>query len=655
MDSMTMDMGKDVPGYFEMQKLLWVVVGSAIAFATLVNILDWTLAAHRLRSQSARPKTWPLVCFATATAITREISQASFGTIHIGPLSIKTPCLGKTIIGLSWLIVVFVFCFYGYDVTYQWDWESIAYRCGCIAQSQLPLIFLMASKQNIVGYLSGFSYERLNWLHRWVGRVLWITVTMHMGFWFRSWARYNYILYKLKHDDMTQTGFASWIILTVIVLSSFRPIRFLSYEIFFILHIILIAGLLGATYMHFDYGPGYFWACIGIYFLDRFIRCIAAAFANIPLLRGRRGLWANNATLTPMDGDVTRVTIDNPVARWAPGQHMFLSCHGVAPLQAHPFTISSLPSDNKIEFFIGARKGGTQRLNRWASKYQRLPDTENLPLVQKKPVGLEGPYGLHRPFAQFDSVIFVAGSTGATFTTPLMRDLVRRWKADIRTVTKHIEFVWVIKAKDRLTWFQDQLLQAKQDVRELQNQMREVQLNITIYITCDDLLEASPTHGTCSNTQVTTSPPLITTTNEKKTLAPNFQIVSRSSRSTSLSSHSDTGCQCRKIVSDDAAPRTCCCTGKALKSSSSSTSGNDSKESTASQKLDLKTGRPPIRAIIRRVLEQADGESAVVACGPGGLQDDVRRSVVALSDERAVHKGTGAQGVYLHVEGFAIG
>ena len=238
---------------------------------------------------------------------------------------------------------------------------------------------------------------------------------------------------------------------------------------------------------------------------------------------------------------------------------------------------------------------------------------------------------------------------------PLMRDLVRRWKADIRTVTKHIEFVWVIKAKDRLTWFQTQLLQAKQDVRELQNQMREVQLNITIYITCDDLLDAIPNHSTCGNAQIATSPPPITITDDKKTLTPKVEVNSRSSRSTSLSSHSNAGCQCRKIVSDDAAPRTCCCTGKSLDSSSSSSSGNESKESAASQKLDLKTGRPPVRSIIRRVLEQADGESAVVACGPSGLQDDVRRSVVALSDERAVHKGTGAQGVYLHVEGFAIG
>ena len=63
-------------------------------------------------------------------------------------------------------------------------------------------------------------------------------------------------------------------------------------------------------------------------------------------------------------------------------------------------------------------------------------------------------------------------------------------------------------------------------------------------------------------------------------------------------------------------------------------------------------GRPQCRTLIRKVLEEAEGESAVVACGPRGLQEDIRQCVVSLSNERAVHKGTGAQGIYLHIEGF---
>lgn len=64
------------------------------------------------------------------------------------------------------------------------------------------------------------------------------------------------------------------------------------------------------------------------------------------------------------------------------------------------------------------------------------------------------------------------------------------------------------------------------------------------------------------------------------------------------------------------------------------------------------SGRPHPKNLIRKMLEQALGESAVVVCGPKGLVSNVRQSVVSLSDERAIHKGTGAQGCYLHAENF---
>lgn len=54
------------------------------------------------------------------------------------------------------------------------------------------------------------------------------------------------------------------------------------------------------------------------------------------------------------------------------------------------------------------------------------------------------------------------------------------------------------------------------------------------------------------------------------------------------------------------------------------------------------------------MLEQALGETGVAVCGPGALAADVKAAVVGLSDERAVHRGTGAQGIYLHVEGFGF-
>jgi len=56
--------------------------------------------------------------------------------------------------------------------------------------------------------------------------------------------------------------------------------------------------------------------------------------------------------------------------------------------------------------------------------------------------------------------------------------------------------------------------------------------------------------------------------------------------------------------------------------------------------------------IIRKTAEVALGEMAAVVCGPSGLIQSTRNAVVAISDDRAVHEGTGAQGIYVHAEAF---
>lgn len=43
----SMDMGPGIPGLFYMAKMYWVVIGSVVAFATLVNVLNKILAYQR--------------------------------------------------------------------------------------------------------------------------------------------------------------------------------------------------------------------------------------------------------------------------------------------------------------------------------------------------------------------------------------------------------------------------------------------------------------------------------------------------------------------------------------------------------------------------------------------------------------------------------
>ena len=233
---------------------------------------------------------------ATMAATCREVSYASF-SIPLGPrLRYSSPTLGRVLLVIAELVAVIVLCFYALHPSDEWQWEDIGYRTGFIACAQLPLVFLLAGKNNVVGLLVGASYEKLNWLHRWTARVLFLTVTIHMGFWFTSWYRFDYIKVKLANDAITQRGFAAWVILLWIVISSMAPIRGWNYEFFVIQHILTFSGLIAAIYLHLPAeNKVWIWIPIGLLVFDRSLRWLMTFYTNVAVFHtksNRRGILA---------------------------------------------------------------------------------------------------------------------------------------------------------------------------------------------------------------------------------------------------------------------------------------------------------------------------------------------------------------------------
>ena len=645
---------------------------------------------------------------ATVAAIFREITYASLPMRLSNKLYWTTPTFGRASLVLAELAVAVVLCFYGLHPSDQWEWEDIGYRTGFIATCQLPLIMLLAGKNNIIGFLIGVSYERLSWLHRWTARVLLLTVTIHMGFWFADWYRYDYITVKLTKDAITKRGFSAWVVLVWIVFSSMAPIRRWNYEFFIIQHIITYAGFLAAVYLHLPVEEKvWIWIPIGFVVLDRTLRSLKVLYTNVlvfhPTARRER-FWASKATFQPLDSETTRIVIARPPITWTPGQHVLLSCHTIAPLQSHPFTIASIPSDDKMEFFVKSKSGGTKRYLRYAEKLG-LPSTETrISHCQQSAVTIEGPYGRTRSLKQFDSVMLIAGSSGGTFTMPLLRDVIQSWKASSTSpnsrwpwitpnsaVTRYLRFVWVVKSRAQYSWFSGQLGEAVQDVEQLRNQGQDVELDVSVYVTCDEEFVSGSKDssqaigcGTRHDREVEKSDWPLRTQHNEKLLDDSLSTYSTSSHPRSQQDPQQScgpngTCCCQTTIEDEdaisgAAPCECRCGSnksqtsededeKPSSSPDSITSGVNSElpltpakpvmvSSTQPLGVTMFSGRPQPKNLIRKMLEQALGESAVAVCGPQGLVTNVRQSVVSLSDERAIHKGTGAQGLYLHTEAF---
>ncbi|KAL8939355.1 MAG: hypothetical protein Q9211_002785 [Gyalolechia sp. 1 TL-2023] len=664
-------------------------------------------AASRRDSLPAKPRAFLPSTIATLYAITRELSYISCPLIVSQKLHWTSPTLGRMSMIAAELVLVVVLCFYKLNPRDQWQWEDIGYRTGFVASAQLPLIVLLSGKRNIIGWLTGTSYERLNWLHRWVSRILFLTVTIHMAFWFVNWARYDYIKVKLTTDQITQRGFAAWCILLWIFLSSLLPFRRWNYEFFVVQHIVTFVGFLAAVYLHLPKEVKvWVWLPIGFYVFDRVLRALATLLLNIPLLNRRTrgsGIMCSRATFQPLSQGTTRITVKNPAMHWRPGQHVFLTCHALAPLQAHPFTIASIPEDGKLEFLVKSKSGGTKRFFRQAEKSQSLPIAAGESYrLHTRSVIVEGPYGRIRPLRQFDSVFLIAGSSGATFTVPLMRDIVSCWVKNAHhridsvnhpafvfqgAATRYIRFIWAIRSREQYDWFKPQLEMVVDDVRQLKSEGWQLEIAMSIYVTCEEVAGAE-------NSRPGGQKPLGLSHGEMEemTVAQNFRrhaekekddVTSFDSVPSISQSQADAipgclpngSCCCRRTIEDEGAALSlqeqCCCNCEltrieTVKETLLCTQGSNQNTETSyqissdhtdvklssSREIAMLFGRPQPHTLIRQTLEQALGESAVVVCGPQGLVDEVRQSVVALSDERAVHKGTGAQGIYFHAESF---
>ncbi|KAL5119019.1 ferric-chelate reductase Frp1 [Pleosporales sp. CAS-2024a] len=677
--SMSMSMGS-LPGValYDFPKIYWTLVGSAIAVATLVNLYNHILYRQRLsaaqakRSRPAKPSAWLTLATACIYALMREASNYAL-FIPLKNRTLRLPSVGRVSLVLANAITLIVLCLYGLDLTGRFTKEDVAFRCGIVTLGQIPLVFLLAGRNNMIGWLSGVSYERLNWLHRWCARTMLLTTTLHMGYFFASWNQYDYIPYQLKHNVLAWRGLAAWSTLVWIVFSSIAPIRGWSYEVFVVQHLVSYAVFIGFVFIHIPVDiRGYVWAPVALFFLDRVIRAARLLYCNVLLFHPKQrqsgqseGLLACKAEFTPLPHNTTRVVIRNPPITWTPGQHVFLSCHSIAPLQSHPFTIASVPSSGTMEFLIKSEKGGTKRFFKHASKFDQPVNTHT------QTVTIEGPYGCIRPLRQFDSVVLLAGSTGVTFTLPLLRDIVQGWEERASTdtttikpslfqgptgaVTRHVRFVWVVKSRAQMSWLSTQLGSIADQVERLQDRLRDIKLELTVYVTCDEAFSEEHTASTRGDA-VRREPGHELVEYRSSTGWQHESMGGKEDMPEQVVSRPATSCRCRQAV-DEPGPSSanavqCCCCSSSSSNASSSALMASRRDALVHGAIALYAGRPKTRDIIRRSLEQALGESGVVVCGPHGLVADVKRHVCALSEERAVHKGTGAQGVYLHTESF---
>lgn len=551
--------------------------------------------------------------WATATAVVREVSHPQVYVSKVGFRWATPPPLGRVLVLLSYWAMIVYFMSWNVVQDDAYFWERIGYRNAWVSIMQLPLIFLLSMKFNIIGFLIGSSHERLNWLHRWVARTMFITATVHGWHFWTEWVRADFVELELSIMPLVRYGLGAWGVLLLNVVVGFVPIRRMVYEVWLIQHILSSITMLVLLCYHIPADAMYLlWMSVSFLAIDRAARWALAAWQNTRLkpnkssCQGMKRL-GHNISARAVGDSVTVLTIKDVHFKWHAGQHIYLWVPRLGFLESHPYTIACAHQIkgtcccNSIQLIIRAHKGFSKRIHNFAVKNPTKVLTGFV----------LGPFGVTTKWDTYETLILIGASTGASFTIPILEHVANtKYKSCVR----RIETTLVAKTTEELEYY---VQRARDAARVAQEKGIDVRLHIAI---------------TGSQSSGESGVPLVQLRRQIQGDSLDMQSSEKAPNS-----YYD------KAVEDG------------LRSRSSNSYSSGSRESTSTVDLVREyTTRPDIEALIREPVEQAWGETAVVVCGGKEIVARTRNCVSRLSDERAVHKGTGAQGIYLHVEEYAF-
>ncbi|KAI0190269.1 ferric reductase like transmembrane component-domain-containing protein [Xylaria flabelliformis] len=596
-------------------RVYWYIIAAVIALLAIIrgiNAVQNTIRLRRSRIVSVENPTKPsnrfMQIWATLTAVGREMNYPQV-YVPIRYLSWATPPpLGRVLVMLVYWAIVIYMMTAGAIINDVYFWERIGYRNAWVTVTQVPLLYLLASKTNMIGLIIGTSHERLNWLHRWVARTMFVTATVHGFHFWTEWVHYGIVQDELETlSTIVPYGLAAWGILLWMTITSFKPFRSMAYEFFVIQHILAAIIFLYVVYVHVPVSARYnVWFAIAALSFDRFCRLVLLVWQNMKpkpkktCCKGGQRI-GHQTQLTAIGCSMTVLTITDVHFDWSAGQHLYLWIPRIGLLETHPYTIATshpLPGTcicNSIQLVVRTHNGFSKKLNQFAQKAETSGKKKTVTAF------VVGPYGRPPRWDIFETLLLISASTGASFTLPILESLL---ESKSTKCTKRVDFLLAARQGEEVGFYHKRL-------HEAIDKAQSVGIDLTVHIA-------------------------VTGNGQLETLAQAPTASFADTEKGNLTRGGDTTTKLAPTSTGRLTPR------KRL-----------SQGSVDSHIVHSAT-RPDVADFIRRAVEETGGETGVVVCGGQSLVAQVRTSVAKLSDERAVHKGTGAQGIHLYVEEYSF-
>ncbi|KAF3040704.1 hypothetical protein E8E12_006090 [Didymella heteroderae] len=345
-------------------------------------------------------------------------------------------------------------------------------RSGIMSVMNMIPLFLLAGRNNPVIKLTGISFDTMNLIHRWFGRIVILEAIAHTVCWIANKVHtkgWGAVQASITGSEFIMTGFIGTVAFTFLLLQSPSPIRHSFYEVFLHGHIVGAALALGAVWVHLKERPQQLmlYGVVGIWAVERFLRFARLVINNV-------GNGGSSADVEVLPGDALRITVK--MARpWSfrPGQHAYLYMPSIGLWTNHPFSIAwseeeedphhidekGLPmtsndlalqkSKTSMSFIVRRRTGFTDKLFRKAdlSASGRFSTT----------CYAEGPYG-GEDLSSYGTVMLWAAGIGITHQVPHVRDIVAGY-ANGTVATRRLTLVWIIQSPEHLEWIRTWMTQ----------------------------------------------------------------------------------------------------------------------------------------------------------------------------------------------------
>ncbi|KAH9991983.1 hypothetical protein BJV74DRAFT_771842 [Russula compacta] len=328
-------------------------------------------------------------------------------------------------------------------------------RMGYVVVSQIPITVALAGKTNLLSWASGVGYEKLNYIHRFSGRVILIAANVHAFGYFYKWSLNGTIRTELLLPKYVW-GLVTLGAVDLLFASSLSFVRNRLYSLFFIIHVACFAVFLFAVHKHSSTSFPYLLAAVGVYIFDHLIRLARTRYTTA-------WLTAEHA----LNGGTTLVHVPSLGAGWRGGQHVRLRVISDAWFgwwttwifgRARPFTIAAASNSGGMMLIIKAQGSWTRNLLLMsgdaadARPPEKFPDAERgRGPAREVRVIVEGPYSGpgYTLYTAYSGAVLVVGGSGISYAMSILDDMLQK-HANGRSRLRVIEVVWAITSPESL-------------------------------------------------------------------------------------------------------------------------------------------------------------------------------------------------------------